>query len=73
MWVRVSFTLAQVLSYELCEISNNTFSYRTPPVAASVVKRNTKHKKDENKRIEREEMSKKVEEIGWNTVEVRRW
>ena len=28
-------TLAQVLSCELCEISNDTFSYRTPPVAAS--------------------------------------
>ena len=29
-------TLAQVLSCEFCEISKNTFSYRTPPVAASV-------------------------------------
>ena len=29
-------TLAQVFSYELCEISKNTFSYRTPPLAASV-------------------------------------
>ena len=28
-------TLAQVISCEFCEISNNTFSYRTPPVAAS--------------------------------------
>ena len=28
-------TLAQVFSCELCEISKNTFSYRTPPVAAS--------------------------------------
>ena len=28
-------TLAQVFSYEFCEISKNTFSYRTPPVAAS--------------------------------------
>ena len=28
-------TLAQVLSCEFCEISENTFSYRTPPVAAS--------------------------------------
>ena len=28
-------TLPQVLSYEFCEISKNTFSYRTPPVAAS--------------------------------------
>ena len=25
----------QVLSCEICEISKNTFSYRTPPVAAS--------------------------------------
>ena len=38
--VRVSFlikkeTLVQVLSCEFCEISKNTFSYRTPPVAAS--------------------------------------
>ena len=29
-------TLAQVFSCELCEIYKNTFSYRTPPVAASV-------------------------------------
>ena len=27
--------LAQVFSFEFCEISKNTFSYRTPPVAAS--------------------------------------
>ena len=30
-------TLAQVFSCEFCEISKNTFSYRTPPVAASVI------------------------------------
>ena len=29
-------TLAQVFSCEFCEISRNTFSYRAPPVAASV-------------------------------------
>ena len=29
-------TLAQVFSCEFCELSKNTFSYRTPPVAASV-------------------------------------
>ena len=28
--------LAQVFSCEFCEISKNTFSYRTPPVATSV-------------------------------------
>ena len=28
-------TLAQVFSYEFCEIFQNTFFYRTPPVAAS--------------------------------------
>ena len=28
-------TLAQVIPCEFCEISKNTFSYRTPPVAAS--------------------------------------
>ena len=28
-------TLAQVLCCEFCEISKNTFSYRTSPVAAS--------------------------------------
>ena len=27
--------LVQVLSSEFCDISKNTFSYRTPPVAAS--------------------------------------
>ena len=29
-------TLAQVFSSEYCEISKNIFSYRTPPMAASV-------------------------------------
>ena len=28
-------TLAQMFSCEFCEISKSTFSYRTPPVAAS--------------------------------------
>ena len=52
-------TLAQVFSCGFCEISKNTFFYRTPPVAATVVRRNTKHKKDENTRIERKEIWKK--------------
>ena len=30
-------TLAQILSCEFCEISKNTFSYRTPLVAAFVL------------------------------------
>ena len=30
-------TLTQVFSCEFCQISENTFSYRTPPVAASVL------------------------------------
>ena len=39
---RVSFLVKRrlghnVFSCELCEISKNTYSYRTPPVAASVV------------------------------------
>ena len=29
-------TLTQVFSCEFCEVSKNAFSYRTPPVAASV-------------------------------------
>ena len=29
--------LTQVFSCEFCEISKNTFSYRTPPVAVSVL------------------------------------
>ena len=31
-------SLARVFSFEFCEISKNTFSYRTPPVAASECK-----------------------------------
>ena len=31
-------TLAQVFSSEFCKISKNTFSYKTPPVAASGAK-----------------------------------
>ena len=44
-------TLAQVFSSEFCEVSKNTFSYGTPPVAASemkwfwIWKRNTNWKK----------------------------
>ena len=49
-------TLAQVFSREFCEIYKNTFFYSTPPVAASVVRRNTKHKIDVNTRIERKEI-----------------
>ena len=33
-------TLAQVFSCEFCEISKSAFSYRTPPVAASLVQTN---------------------------------
>ena len=60
-------TLAQMLFCEFWEISKNTLFYRTPPVAASIVRWNTKHKKDENMRIERKEIwkKKKKREIGW--------
>ena len=34
-------TLAVVFSCEFCEISKNTFSYRTPPMAASVSAENS--------------------------------
>ena len=30
-------TLAQVFSCEFCEIQKNTFSYRTPAMAASIL------------------------------------
>ena len=32
----IKLTMAQVFSYEFCEILKNTFFYRTPPAAASV-------------------------------------
>ena len=35
----------QVFSYEFCEVSKNTFSYRTPPVAASECSRNLEFEK----------------------------
>ena len=35
-------TLAQVFSCECCEICKNTFSYRTPEVAASAYSENAK-------------------------------
>ena len=41
-------TLAQVLSCELCEISNSTSSYRTPPVAASYTSNPVKKRKGKN-------------------------
>ena len=39
--------LAQVYSCDLCEVSKNTFSYRTPPVAASVYDHNSLRARDE--------------------------
>ena len=33
---RKKMSLAEVFSFEFCEISKNTFSYRTPPVAALI-------------------------------------
>ena len=35
--------LAQVFSFEFCENFRNTFSYRTPPVAASEANPNKSH------------------------------
>ena len=49
-------TLAQVFSCGFCKISKNTFSYRTPLMATSVFRQNTKHKKDENTTIDRKEI-----------------
>ena len=54
-------TLAQVFSCEYFQIFKNAFFYETPPVAPSVVRRNTKHKKEENTRIERRDIWKKSE------------
>ena len=42
--------LAQVFSCEFCEISKNTFSYRTPPVAASDMSTYSTHR-DQYKNI----------------------
>ena len=36
MSTKRSHTLAEVFSCEFCKSSKNTFSYRTPPVAASI-------------------------------------
>ena len=36
IWQNSQETLAQVSSCEFCKIFKNTFSYRTPPMAASV-------------------------------------
>ena len=33
--ISIKKSLAQVFSCEICEISKNVFSYRTPPVAGS--------------------------------------
>ena len=38
-------TLTQVFSREFCKISNNTYSYRKPPVAASECRRNLEFEK----------------------------
>ena len=37
--------LAHVFSFEFCEISKNTYSYRRPPVAASQCSRNLEFEK----------------------------
>ena len=57
-------TLAQMFSCEFCEISNNTVFYRAPPVAASVVRRNTKHKKMKTRESKEWKFEEKVREIG---------
>ena len=57
-------TLAQMFSCEFCEISNNTVFYRAPPVAASVVRRNTKHKKMKIRELKERKFKKKVRGIG---------
>ena len=72
-----------MFSCDFCEISKNTFFYRTPSVATSVVRRNTKHKKDEKRESKEKKFEKKVRVIGWvvsavfaflsSTVEVGRW
>ena len=41
-------TLAQMFSSEFCEISKNTFSYRTPPVATSGIMMLAIEKSDKN-------------------------
>ena len=56
--------LAQVFSCEFCEISKNTIFYRTLPVAVSVVRRNTKHKKMKTRESKKRKIEKKVREIG---------
>ena len=53
-------TLAQVFSLWFCEISKNTSFYRTPLVAASVVRRNTKHKKMKTQESKERKFEKKV-------------
>ena len=47
-------TLPQVFSCELCNISKNTFSDRTPPVAASVLKNNLSQEHYQQARAVRE-------------------
>ena len=53
----IMFILLQKQSY--------TFFYRTPPVAASFVRRNTKHKKDETRESKERKFEKKVRKIVW--------
>ena len=57
-------TLAHVFSCGFCEISKKTFFYWTPPVAASVVRRNTKHKKMKTRESKERKFEKRVREIG---------
>ena len=51
--------LAQVFSCGFWKISKYKFFYRTPLVAASIVRRIRKHKKDENTRIRKKKIWKK--------------
>ena len=57
-------TLAQVFPCEFWEISKNIFYYRTPAVAASVVRRNAKHKMMKTRETKEKKFEKKVREIG---------
>ena len=39
-FIKIETLVAQVFSCEFCEISKNTFSYRTPPMGSSGIKQN---------------------------------
>ena len=66
IWIFIKTeTVAHVFFCDFCKVSKNNSFYRTPPVSAFIVRRNTKHKKMKTQELKEGEFEKNVGDIGW--------